>query len=90
MNDDPTALRMAQEGLRQIEQAILRLLDRNPQGLRNSEIATQLKLVSYFKGGQKNRLTHAVLGGLLVQGKVVQDDITKKFINVLAEDLPDL
>ena len=79
MTEDLVARGMAQGGLRLIEDAILSLLEHNPQGMRNAEIADSLGLVSYFKGGQKNRLTHAVLGGLLERGQVAQDDRTKKF-----------
>ena len=70
MNDDPTAPRMAQEGLKQIEDAILRLLERNPGGLRNSQLADFLNLRSNFLGNQKDWLTYSVLGGLIAQGKV--------------------
>ena len=38
MNTDTTAYTMAQVGLRQIEEAILRLLTINPQGLRISRL----------------------------------------------------
>lgn len=62
-----------------IEDAILSLPEKNPQGLGNAEIAASLDLVSYFKGGQKNRLTHSVPGGLMEKGQVTQDDRTKKF-----------
>ena len=79
MTEDLVARGMAQSGLKLIEDAILSLLEKNPQGLGNAEIAESLGLVSYFKGGQKNRLTHSVLGGLLERGQVTQDDRTKKF-----------
>lgn len=79
MTEDLVARGMAQSGLKLIEDAILSLLEKNPQGLGNAEIAASLDLVSYFKGGQKNRLTHSVLGGLLERGQVEQDDRSKKF-----------
>ena len=41
MDGDRKALDMAQEGLQLIEAAILRLLEKNPQGLRNAQIATR-------------------------------------------------
>ena len=69
MNDDSTTLRIAQEGLRQIEDAILELLHRNPQGLRNVQVADMLGLSSIVRGGQRNYLTYSVLGGLLDQGQ---------------------
>ena len=70
MSGDPTALRMAQAGLKQIEDAIVRLLDRNPQGLRNAEIADLLDLRSDFLGNQRDYLTYSVLGGLIAKGRV--------------------
>ncbi len=70
MNDDATALSEAQDGLKKIENAILRLLDQNPGGLRNSEIADLLHLRSDFLGRQKDWLTYSLLGGLIAQGRV--------------------
>ena len=70
---------LAQSGLQQIEEAILRLLSSNPQGLRNSEIAELLNLRSDFRGRQKDYLTYSVLGGLIAHGKVVRDEKTKLF-----------
>ena len=77
MNSDPTALKMAQEGLQQIEDAMLRLLDRNPQGLRNAQIADLLDLRSDFLGNQKDWLTYSVLGGLIKQRKVTSHRETR-------------
>ena len=79
MSDDTAARVLAQEGLRHIEQAILMLLDDNPQGLRNSQIADALGLRSSIRGGQRNYLTYSVLGGLMARGEVVQDRETKIF-----------
>lgn len=70
---------LAALGLQQIEEAILRLLSANPQGLRNSEIAELLKLRSDFRGRQKDYLTYSVLGGLIAHCKVVRDEKTKLF-----------
>ena len=75
MNTDTTAYTMAQEGLRQIEEAILRLLTVNHQGLRNVEIADSLGLRSSSLGNQRNYLTYSVLGNLIDEGKVVKDGI---------------
>ncbi len=71
MNADSAALREAQDGLKKIEDAILKLLDQNPGGLRNSEIADLLHLRSDFLGRQKDWLTYSVLGGLIAKGKVI-------------------
>ena len=68
MNIDSDSQTLAQEGLRQIETAILRLLEASPQGLRNSEIAESLGLRSDFQGRQKDYLTYSILGGLLARG----------------------
>ena len=58
MNHDEVAHAIAQEGLRLIENAILRLLDANSQGLRNIEIADSLGLRSSSQGNQRNYLTY--------------------------------
>ena len=79
MGNMTTVQQAASEGLHQIEDAIIRLLLNNPQGLRNSEIADMLNLRSEFRGGQRNYLTHSVLGGLLSKGKVTQDRETKLY-----------
>ena len=79
-NLEPKAL--ARIGLQQIEEAILRLLVANPQGLRNSEIAEALSLRSDFRGRQKDYLTYSVLGGLIARGKVDRDENTKLFTRV--------
>ena len=70
MNDDPTALKMAQQGLKQIEDAIVRLLEHNPQGLRNAQVADLLRLRSDFLGNQRDYLTYSVLGGLIAKHKI--------------------
>ena len=82
MNDDLHTRQMALAGLRKIEDAILILLSRNPQGLRNSEIADALSLRSDFQGSQRNYLTYSVLGGLLAQDKVARDPETTLFTAV--------
>lgn len=79
MSDDTAARVLAQEGLRHIEQAILMLLEANPQGLRNSQVADKLGLRSSIRDGQRNYLTYSVLGGLMARGAVVQDQRTKLF-----------
>ena len=79
MNTDESAYTMAQAGLRQIEEAIIRLLEANPQGLRNAQIAELLGLHSDFRGNQKDYLTYSVLGGLISKETVVRNDETKLF-----------
>lgn len=70
---------IAQDGLKRIEDAIVRVLEKNPQGLRNSEIAEELGLRSDFQGKQKDYLTYSVLGGLLRKAQVAWDQRTKLF-----------
>ena len=70
---------LVQEGLRQIEDAILELLHRNPQGLRNVQVADLLDLRSGVRGGQRNYLTYSLLGRLLSQGRVSWDEETKLY-----------
>ncbi len=82
MNTNTTAYSMAQMGLRQIEQAIIRLLETNPQGLRNAQVADLLGLHSDFRGNQKDYLTYSVLGGLIAKGKATRNDETKLFSSV--------
>ena len=82
MNTDESAYTMAQAGLQQIEEAILRLLAANPQGLRNAQIADLLGLHSDFRGNQKDYLTYSVLGGLIAKEKIIRNDETKLFANL--------
>ena len=67
MNDDVAARYIAQKGLQIIEDAIVRLLEHNPRGLRNVDIARSLKLE-----GDKNYLTWEVLQILIREGKVAR------------------
>ena len=80
MNHDEAAHAVAQEGLRLMENAILRLLEANPQGLRNIQIADSLDLRSDFQGGHRNYLTYSVLGLLLEDGRVVRDEENRLFL----------
>ena len=77
MNLDPQSL--AQAGRRQNEDAILRLLDANPRGLRNVDIARGLNLSFDFQGNYKNQVTYGILGGLLDRGVISRDEQTKLF-----------
>lgn len=80
MNEDAASRAMAQKGLELIEEAIIRLLEHNPQGLRNVEITDALGLRSDFQGGHRNYLTYSVLGILLDIGKVVRDEENRRYI----------
>ena len=81
-NISETEQEVAQDGLRKIEDAILQLIEQNPQGLRNFEIAELLELRSDFRGDQRNYLTYSVLGGLLASSRVAWDQETKIFTRV--------
>jgi hypothetical protein len=69
----------AQAGLKQIQEAVVALLRRKPDGLRNAEIADALNLRSDFCGRQKDYLTYSILGGLVRQGRVDWNQKTKVF-----------
>jgi hypothetical protein len=71
--------KQAEAGLKQIQEAIIALLNRRSDGLRNAEIAEALNLRSDFSGRQKDYLTYSVLGGLLRQGRVTWNGETKRF-----------
>ena len=79
MNADTVVQEGAQAGLQLLQESVLRLLEQNPQGLRNVEIANSLILNSEFQGRQRNRLTHAILGGLMAQGRITWNEETKIF-----------
>ena len=79
MSAYPNSHAIAQEGLKVLEDAVLRLLSAHPRGLRNAEVAENLGLRSDFRGKQKDYLTYSVLGGLLDQGKISWDQQTKIF-----------
>ena len=77
--EDYAAQELAQQGLRRIRMAILRLLESHPCGLRNAQIAGLLDLRSSIKGRQRDYLTYSVLGGLMERGEVTHDPETKLF-----------
>ena len=84
---------IARQGLEQIETAILSLLDRHPEGLRNAQIAEFLDLRSNFRGRQKDYLTYSVLGGLLHRGNASRSqrhDAGNCFVRHSAKDVGSL
>ena len=85
MSTGPSSEPLAQQGLLQIESAIVELLRRNPQGLRNVQIAQMLGLRSVVRGGQRNYLTYSVLGGLLVQDRITWDADSKLYLSLDAD-----
>ena len=60
----------AQLGLAMLMNAVITLIEANPGGLTNSEVASVLGLRSDYRGRQKDYLSYSVLGLLLRQGKV--------------------
>jgi hypothetical protein len=62
----------AQQGLKLIKRAILRILRSAPDGLTNAQIVTALGLDSDYEGKQRNYLSWSVLGILLGEGKIVR------------------
>lgn len=61
---------LAKKGNALLEEAIINLLKKHPEGLSNSEIARELNLESSHEGSQSNYLTYSVLGNLMKQGLV--------------------
>ena len=88
MNDNARSQSLAAEGIQQIENAVIELLNRNPQGLRNMQIANMLGLSSGVRGGHRNYLTYSVLGNLLDQGRILWDAETKLYTTVGADSTP--
>lgn len=70
MNKNELVYDKAQEGLKLIYESILEILEINPEGLGNSQIAEVLGLESSHNGNSKNFLTYSVLGNLMKQDKV--------------------
>ena len=60
----------AAAALSQIEDAIIELLNRNPQGLSNIDVCNILDLKSSYNGQHKNYLSWSIVGRLLSQGRV--------------------
>ena len=62
----------AEKGLALLKDAILDHLGTFPDGLRNSDLANDLGLMSDHEGQQRNYLTYSVLGLLLKEKEVVK------------------
>jgi uncharacterized protein len=65
---------IAQEGLKQLKQAVIALLKSRPDGLRNVEIASALGIRSDHDGKQEDYLSYSILGLLMRSGVVVKSD----------------
>jgi uncharacterized protein len=62
----------AQSAFRELKLAILEILEFNPHGLGNAEIADALDLRTDYAGGGKDYLTWSVLGVLLNEGLITR------------------
>ena len=66
------AVEQAQMGLEMLKEAVAKLIDANPEGVTNSEVASVLGLRSDYRGRQKDYLSYSVLGLLLREGQVLR------------------
>ena len=75
------AYEKAQEGLSQMKQAVVDLLNEHPEGLRNVDIASALGIRSDHEGKQEDYLSYSVLGLLMRSGIVIKtgDSVYKCF-----------
>lgn len=64
---------LAQLGLKNIEDAIVALLSRRPEGLPLGEIADTLGLKSDFEGERRDMVAAGVLALLVKSGRIVWD-----------------
>ena len=60
----------AEAGLRQIEQAILGLLQQQPEGMTNAQIAKELGIETGAPGEHRNMLSWSVIGRLIRTGRI--------------------
>ena len=68
------AVEQAQLGLSILKGAVVKLIDANPEGVTNADVASSLGLRSDYRGRQKDYLSYSILGLLLREGKVVRRD----------------
>ena len=66
------AVEQAQMGLSMLKEAVAKLIDANPEGVTNSDVAGFLGLRSDYRGRQKDYLSYSVLGLLLREGRVLR------------------
>ena len=71
----------AQLGLKYIEDAVVNLLTRHPQGLSAPDIATSLGLGAELEPGHRDRLVGAVLELLVGSGRILRDTKAQVFID---------
>ena len=64
--------KMAQDGNKLIETAILELLKTSPKGMTNAEIVNTLDLKSSHEGKHPNYLSYSILGNLMKNDLVIK------------------
>lgn len=79
--DDFDAQEMAQLGLKKIEDAIVGLLTRHPEGLATDAIVGELGLGSGLPAGKRNLIATAVLELLTHAGRIVWDGGRKVYLD---------
>ena len=57
-----------------LKDAVEKMIDANPPGLTNSEVADVLGLRSDYRGRQKDYLSYSLLGLLLREGRLVRHE----------------
>ncbi len=75
------AVEQAQMGLTMLMRSVAKLIEVNPQGATNAEVASSLGLRSDYEGKQKDYLSYSLLGLLLREGRIFRDDRTKRHIS---------
>ena len=75
------AVEQAQMGLTMLMGAVAKLIEVNPLGATNAEVASMLGLRSDYEGKQKDYLSYSLLGLLLRQGRIFRDDSTKRHVS---------
>jgi len=76
---------LAQLGLKHIEDAVVALLSRRPEGLPLGEIADTLGLQSGLKGERRDMLAAGVLELLVKSGRIMWDAAAERY-----RDNPDM
>lgn len=67
-----------------LKEAILEVIQQNPEGIINNDIARSLKLESDFEGNQKNYLSWSILGLLVNEGRVKYKKIGSRKLYFIA------
>ncbi len=68
------SVEQAQLGLSMLKDAVAKLIDSNPIGLKNADVANFLGLRSDYNGKQKDYLSYSILGLLLREGRIYRKE----------------